>query len=94
MDGRVFRATLPADSSGGNGAGPSAPAPAPAVPPSTSRTITDTIIGGKKKKERGREKRELKPLFFSFCRHCLAKQATLLLLFYFETASRTPLRAC
>jgi hypothetical protein len=54
---RVFRAPLPADSAG---AGPSVPAQALAVPPSTSRTITDTIIGGEyrgEKEEKGGRRR-------------------------------------
>lgn len=52
---RVFRAPLPADSAG---AGPSVPAQALAVPPSTSRTITDTIIGGEYRRRKERRKKE------------------------------------
>lgn len=62
---RVFRAPLPADSAG---AGPSVPAQALAVPPSTSRTITDTIIGGEyrgEKEEKGGRRRKKKNFFSS-----------------------------
>ena len=85
MDGqRVFRAPLPADSAG---AGPSAPAPAHAVPPSTSRTITDTIIGGKEREKEKQERREspCSCLFFLGCRHCLFSFAKPEFFFFFPS---------